>query len=72
MSDYSLLHSIATEAGKSAPPVAVTGAMIIGDMSISDWVAILTGVYVVLQIIVLVRKERRESQARKQAGEEAP
>ncbi len=61
------VHSdIAAEVTKSAPPLAVTGAMIAG-MSISDWVAILTGLYVLLQIVVLVRKERREKRLR---GEE--
>jgi hypothetical protein len=59
MADHNLLQDAAIEAAKSAPPVAVTGAMIAG-MSISDWVAILTGLYVLLQIALLLRKEWRE------------
>lgn len=63
MADHNLLQDIAAEAMKSAPPVAVTGALFVG-MSISDWVAILTGLYVLLQIGVLVRKELREKRQR--------
>lgn len=59
MADHNLFQDAVIEAAKSAPPVAVTGAMIAG-MSISDWVAILTGLYVLLQIAVLLRKEWRE------------
>lgn len=68
MADHNLLQDAAIEAVKSAPPVAVTGAMISG-MSISDWVAILTGLYVLLQIAVLLRKEWREKRLR--SGQEA-
>jgi hypothetical protein len=63
MADHNMLQDIAVEAAKSAPPVAVTGALIAG-MSISDWVAILTGLYVLLQIGVLLRKELRERRER--------
>ena len=64
MADQNFLQSVALEATKSAPPVAVTSAVIAG-YSINEWVAILTGIYVLLQIAVLVRKELRESKARK-------
>ena len=63
MADQNFLQSVAVEATKSAPPVAVTSAVIAG-YSINEWVAILTGLYVLLQIAVLVRKEWRESKAR--------
>lgn len=63
MADHNLLQDAVIEAAKSAPPVAVTGAMIAG-MSISDWVAILTGLYVLLQIAILLRKEWREKRLR--------
>lgn len=63
MADHNLLQDAALEAVKSAPPVAVTGAMIAG-MSISDWVAILTGLYVLLQIALLLRKEWRDKRMR--------
>ncbi|SER25816.1 Phage holin T7 family, holin superfamily II [Azotobacter beijerinckii] len=62
MADQNLFQAAAIEAAKSAPPVAVTSAVIAG-MSISDWVAILTGIYVLLQIVVLVRKLLRERKA---------
>lgn len=59
MTDHNLLQSATAEAAKSAPPVAITGAMIAG-ISISDWVAILTGIYVLLQIGFLLRRELRK------------
>lgn len=66
MDNQSFVQGAVIEAAKSAPPVAVTGAMIAG-MSISDWVAVLTGLYVLLQIVVLIRKEARERRARQEA-----
>lgn len=52
----STLQEITTEVVKSAPPVAVTSAMIMG-ISVSDWAAIVTITYVSLQIIFLLRKQ---------------
>lgn len=44
-----------SEAVKAAPPIAVTGTMLLG-VPISEWVTILTFVYVVLQIIISLPK----------------
>ncbi|WP_425312806.1 hypothetical protein [Pseudomonas putida] len=52
----STLQEITTEVVKSAPPVAVTSAMIMG-ISVSDWAAIVTITYVSLQIFFLLRKQ---------------
>jgi len=68
MDNQNIVQAAAIEAVKSAPPVAVTGAMIAG-MTLSDWVTVLTGIYVLLQIAVLLRKVLRERRAeRKQEG----
>lgn len=56
----SIYQDVAVEATKSAPPVAVTGAIIMG-ISMSDWVTILTLAYLVLQIYFSVLKNRRET-----------
>lgn len=55
------VHSdIAAEAAKAAPPVAVASAMIAG-MTINDWVTVLTGLYVLLQIFVFLALPPRPS-----------
>ena len=50
------IQEVTTEVVKSAPPIAVTSAMIMG-MSISDWAATMTFIYVTLQIYFLLRKQ---------------
>lgn len=68
MDNQNIVQAAAIEAVKSAPPVAVTGAMIAG-MTLSDWVTVLTGIYVLLQIAVLLLKAWRERRAEcKQEG----
>lgn len=44
-------------AAKSAPPVAVAGSQVIFDMTLNQWVSIATIAYIVLQAVVLIRKE---------------
>lgn len=39
---------------KATPPVAVTGANFIFGLSLNDWVAIATLIYIVLQVILLI------------------
>ncbi|NVZ61244.1 hypothetical protein [Pseudomonas gingeri] len=46
-------QDIALEAAKAAPPVAVSGAMLLG-MSPNDWIAALTVLYLLLQIGLLL------------------
>lgn len=53
MADHNLFQAASIEAAKSAPPVAVTGAMLAG-ITLSDWVTILTLAYLALQIGLLV------------------
>lgn len=62
MADNNLTQLAGLEAIKSTPPVIVTGAAISG-MSLSDWVTVLTGVYVLLQISVLLYRFVRERRA---------
>ncbi len=42
-------------AGKSAPPIAVSGLTVAG-VSLQDWVLILTAIYTVIQIALLTPK----------------
>lgn len=53
------IQEVTAEVVKSAPPLAVTGAMIMG-ISVSDWAAIVTIIYVSLQIFVLLRKQLKK------------
>ncbi|WP_243055362.1 hypothetical protein [Pseudomonas sp. BP01] len=53
------LQEVTTEVVKSAPPIAVTSAMIMG-ISVSDWAAIVTIVYASLQIFFLLRKQLKK------------
>lgn len=59
---------ITTEIMKSAPAVAVTGAMFIG-ISVNDLAAIVTIIYVVLQICVLIRNQYKNRQLEKLEAE---
>lgn len=51
---------ITTAAAKAAPPVIVTGADRIFDLTLNDWVAIATLAYLALQAFFLVRNEMRK------------
>lgn len=52
------LHEIAIEAGKAAPPVAVAGAHYVFGLSLADWVAIATLLYLAAQFGLLIPKYR--------------
>lgn len=47
---------IASEAIKAAPPVAITTAVTVGGLTLNEWVAIATLLYIVLQSGWLVWK----------------
>lgn len=47
-------HDFATEVAKAAPPLAVSGLSFSG-VALSDWVYILTLIYLAFQILVIVR-----------------
>lgn len=51
---------IVTAAAKTAPPVAVAGSHVLFNLTLNDWVAIATLVYIALQAFVLVRNELRK------------
>lgn len=55
----STFHEITTEVVKSAPPLAVTSAMVMG-ISVSDWAAIATLGYVLLQTFFLLRRHLKK------------
>ena len=55
---HSNFSDIAVEAGKAAPPVAVAGAHVVLGLSLADWVAIVTLMYLALQIVLLVPRYR--------------
>ncbi|WP_137163383.1 hypothetical protein [Pseudomonas asiatica] len=63
------IQEVTTEVFKSAPPVAVTGAMIMG-MSISDWAAAMTFIYVTLQVYFLLRKQLKKEPKKSVASDE--
>ena len=55
-------HDLLVEVAKASPPVTVAG-LSLGGVSLQDWVYVLTGVYILLQMILLVydrlvRKDR--------------
>lgn len=51
---------IAGAAAKAAPPVAVTGSQVLFDLTLNEWVAVATLVYLALQTFVLIRGELRK------------
>lgn len=58
-------HDLAVEAAKATPPVTVAG-LSLGGVSLQDWVYVLTGAYILLQMILLVydrlmRKDRDDN-----------
>ena len=66
-----LSHDIAAETAKALPPLAVAVGAAIQGITINHVVGIATVLYILLQAIVLLRKERRATRAerRTQAGE---
>lgn len=55
-------------AGKSAPPVLYVGVQLAG-ISLPDWVAIATLVYIVLQAAYLIWRWRRQARRHTAAGD---
>lgn len=51
---------IATAAAKAAPPVVVAGSTVLFNLTLNEWVAIATLLYLALQTIVLIRAELRK------------
>lgn len=47
------------ESLKIAPPAVVTGAHVIGGMSLADWVAICTLLYIAAQVGLLIPRYRK-------------
>lgn len=60
----SIYQDVAIEATKSAPPVAVSGAIIMG-LTPTDFVTMLTLFYLALQIYFAILKNRREAKESK-------
>ena len=70
MSDHTPIQDIAIEAAKATPPLDVAGAHVVLGLSLADWVAVVTLIYLCLQMGLLVpryrvqfiqwRKERRQ------------
>jgi hypothetical protein len=56
-----MAHEGTVEAIKAAPPIAVVGAIFTG-AELDLWVKLLTIIYIVVQIVILVRKDRRAKQ----------
>lgn len=61
----SIKEEIADQATRAVPPVAVSaGAMLYG-VTLSQWVAIATLVYILTQIVILIRRELRAVKAQR-------
>jgi len=58
MSNHSVLNDIGAESIKAAPPVAVAGAHVVFGLTLADWVAIVTLMYLALQIVLLIPRLR--------------
>lgn len=52
-------NEVLSEALKSAPPVSIAGATVLG-FSMQDWVLVLTALYTFLQIAYFIRKSYKE------------
>jgi len=52
-------HEVLTEALKSAPPVSVVGATVIG-VSLEEWVLVLTALYTLFQLVYFLRARYKE------------
>lgn len=53
----SMKDELVAATAKAAPPVAVVGANRIFDLTLSEWVAVATLIYLALQAFVLIRNE---------------
>jgi hypothetical protein len=53
-------NEITTASAKAAPPIAVTGSQMLFDLTLNEWVAIATLIYIALQAFFLVRNEMRK------------
>lgn len=51
---------LAAAAAKSAPPIVVSGAPALLDLTLNEWVAIATLAYIFLQAFFLIRSEMRK------------
>ncbi|NBX72679.1 MAG: hypothetical protein EBQ89_00065 [Alphaproteobacteria bacterium] len=61
---------VLSEAAKAAPPVAITTAVTIGGLTLNEWVAIATLLYVVLQSGWLIWKWYHAIKERKDKASE--
>jgi len=52
-------NEVITEALKSAPPVSIAGATVLG-ASLEEWVLVLTALYTVLQLAYFIRRRYKE------------
>ena len=61
-------NDVLQAAGKAAPPVAYVGARLVG-LSLPDWVALATLVYIGLQVAHLLWRWRRAARRNSGSGE---
>ncbi|PAA00053.1 MULTISPECIES: hypothetical protein [Pseudomonas] len=62
----SIVQDVTNEVVKSAPPVAVTSAIIMG-MTINEWAAAATLCYVCLQAFFLIRNQPKKESKKEHA-----
>jgi hypothetical protein len=58
---------IAQEVVKAAPPVSIAGASLFG-ISFSDWVLVLTAIYILCQLVVISPKVYHTFKTRRKRG----
>ena len=61
-------HEIADAAVRTAPPLGISGAMLLG-LTLSDWVLVCTLVYTLASLFFLIRRElkRHKEEKREQS-----
>ena len=64
-------NEIAEQVAKAVPPVVVTAGSLAPGVTLNEWVAIATLIYILIQAIVLIRKERRNTRAEEIRNERA-
>ena len=58
-----LKNEVAEQLVKASPPIAVSAGSVLSGVTLNNWVLIATLLYIILQAIILIRKDRRNAKA---------
>ena len=61
----SIKEEMADQATRAIPPVAISAGAIVYGVTLTEWVAIATLLYIIAQIIILIRRELRAVKAQR-------